>query len=460
MRSWLFAALLFVGCVPSREALFDPVRAAVEQRTGIAPDWRGGRTPEVRRRVGALLAQPLTADSAAIIAVLNSPALQAEYEELGKSGARYRAARTLPNPEVDLELRFPTHAVHPTEFELAALQGLTGLLAMLPRARATDAELRATRRRAAALTIELWAKARLTFYRAAAAEQRLGLRKTIAEAAAAALALARALHESGGITDVDLLRERLFDENARLAVLRAEADRASAREQVNAVLGLHGDETAWTLAARLPDPPDAPPEVGNLEREAVESSLDLDALRWRLEAAGARVGVARIESFPNVSAGVSAIHEAEWRIGPALRIALPLFDWGQGKRALAWARVYKLQGRYAAFALQLRAAARAAQARIAAAHTRVIRMEKQVLPLREQLAEQSLRQYNAMNLSPFELLMVRREAVEAEEEFADALRDYWMARVEVEQLRAGAMPGGASAGAAGDEGETRGPGEE
>src|SRR5262249_55243993 len=158
------------------------------------------------------------------IAVLSSAALQAQYEELAAGGAKYGAARALPNPEVQLQLLFPTHAAHSTEIELLAVESITGLLAMVPRAHATDAELRAARRRATALTVELWAEARLAFYRAVAADQALALRRTVAESGAAAAELARALYKSGGIAELDLTRELLFEESAALAVTTAEAD--------------------------------------------------------------------------------------------------------------------------------------------------------------------------------------------------------------------------------------------
>jgi hypothetical protein len=36
---------------------------------------------------------------------------------------------------------------------------------------------------------------------------------------------------------------------------------------------------------------------------------------------------------------------------------------------------------------------------------------------------------------------VRREQFEAEERYVIALRDYWVAQTEVDQLRAGSLPG-------------------
>jgi outer membrane protein TolC len=302
------------------------------------------------------------------------------------------------------------------------------------------------------MTIDVASRARVAFYQAAAAEQLRSLRRSIAEAAAASAALAHSLHEAGNLTDFDLAREAVFDEESRLDARHAETGATSARERLNAVLGLHGEETGWRLVATLDDAPAGQPEVADLEREAVAASLELEATRWSIEAAGQRIGAARLESWlPDLGIGVSAKQETEWGVGPVVTLSIPIFDWGQGKRAAAWAGLRVAQHEYTDVAVKLRAAARAARERVAAAHERATRIQSVVMPLRERLLDEALLQYNAMNLSPFELLILRREHIEAEERYIDALLDYWVARTEVEQLRAGSLPRGETRNPQGEE---------
>jgi len=430
------------ACAPSRSYLFDPVAASVRERTGIRPEWRSGwrRSPAVDKRIGEVVASPLTADGAASIAVLNSSELQAAYEELGVAGGRLAAARLPENPQVEAQLRFPLDGGS-TQIEVSAVQSVTSLLAILPRTNGADAELRSARRRAVALTVDTASRARVGFFAAAAAEQTLSIRRTIAEAAAASAELARRLHDAGNITDLDFTRETVFEEEARLAAGAAEAESVAARERLNAILGLHGEETAWRIEGRLPRPPESLADVDDLEKRAIAASLDLEALRRRIEAAGQAIGVARLESFvPDLGIGVSAKREDDWGVGPMVTLSVPIFDWGQGARATAWARLRRLQHQYTAVAVDVRAAARAAGTRLVAAHRRAVRIGTSVLPLRERLLDEALRQYNAMNLSPFDLLIVRREHIQAEERYIQALRDYWVAQTEVDELRAGALP--------------------
>lgn len=445
MRALLPLALLATACAPSRASLYEPVRASVTERTGIEPHWRGDwrRPAPVDKRVREVLAAPLTADGAALVAVLNSSDLQAVYEDLATAGAAVTTSRAAFSPELEAQLRFPLEGHGNPQIELSAIQDVTALLAMIPRSRAADADLRATRREVVGRTVDLAARARIALYDAAAASARLALRRGIADTATAAAELARKLHEAGNITDLDLLRETLFEEESLVALRGAEADDAAAREALNAVLGLSGDETGWKLADRVLEAPVPRDDGRDLEREAVAASLDLEALRWRLEAAGGRVAVARLESFlPHLGAGVSVARESDesWHAGPAVRLALPLFDWGQGRRAAAWADVRRLQHRYTAAAIDVRASARATRQRLLAAEEQLARIREKLLPLRERLIDESVKQYNAMNLGPFELLIIRREQIEIENRHIDAMRDAWIARTAAWQLRAGSRP--------------------
>jgi len=437
------------ACGPSRADLFDPVSHAVREATGIAPEWRFEENRPAATTKGSalhgLLAQPLTAASAAAIAVLNNPELQASYAELAAAGGALSAARSVSDPELEAELTFPLDGGDDPRVELSALQDLTQLIAMIPAGRAADAGLRAARKRAILRTLELAARARVAFYRAVAAEQRAGQRRVIAEAAGASAEFARGLHAAGNVTEFDRLRETVFEEEAQVALAEAQLEATSSREALGSVLGFSGEDPTWTLASELPAAPEHPSGLPELERDALAASLELQALRAEIEGAGANIGLARMQSWlPHLAAGVAVKHEEGWTLGPAVALSLPLFDWGQGKRGTAHARLSAVQYRYAAAEIATRAAARAAAARAVAAHERVTRIQTKILPLRRQLLAQAMRRYNAMTLDVFQLLILRREQASSEERYIDALRDYFIAQSDVDQLRAGALPGQAA----------------
>jgi outer membrane protein, heavy metal efflux system len=436
------------GCAPSRAQLFDPVGGAIHARVGASPVWERGarRSPAVERRIGEILAEPLTADSAAELAVLGSPVLQARFEELAIAGAALTTATLPPRPQLQLQYRFAVDEGE-QQVELSLVQDVTELLALVHGGRAAGAELRAARQRAVAAAIDLGARARGAFYGVVVAERRLALRRGAHEAAAAAAELARGLRASGHIIELSLTRELVLEQEASLGVRQGEAELEVARARLLAILGIE-DGTPFRVASQLPALPEEAPELADLDEASIAASLHLRAVRWQIVAAGQQVGAARLRGLlPGVLVGVSAKREDGWGVGPIVGLSVPLWNRGQGTRVRAWAELRRLQHEHAALTLQVRAAAQAARARLESAHDRAATLRDHVVPLRERLLQEALLQYNAMNLSPFELLVIRRGMFEAEERLLDATRDFWLAQTQVETLRAGSFSraGGAEA---------------
>jgi outer membrane protein, heavy metal efflux system len=208
-------------------------------------------------------------------------------------------------------------------------------------------------------------------------------------------------------------------------------------------MGVSGNATKWTIAERLADVPDQAPALDALEQTAVGASLDLEAAKQDAEAAAGRVGVARVRSWlPELGVGASASRDDHgWSAGPAISLGLPIFNQGQGPRAKANAELRRAQNEHAATAVELRARARATRQRVLEAHAEARHLREVVLPLRQKIVDETLKHYNAMNASPFELLVARRELVDAGRQYIDALRRYWRADADARALARGAMIG-------------------
>ena len=109
---WTRGAALAIGlslctaCISS-DAGYADVRALTSERLGKDVRWheRESSAP-VRERTRQLLSEPLSADAAVQVALLNNQALQASFEELGIARSRVIAALRLPNPTVDAALRY------------------------------------------------------------------------------------------------------------------------------------------------------------------------------------------------------------------------------------------------------------------------------------------------------------------------------------------------------------------
>ena len=62
-----------------------------------------------------------------------------------------------------------------------------------------------------------------------------------------------------------------------------------------------------------------------------------------------------------------------------------------------------------------------------------------VLPLRQQIVDETLKHYNAMDADPFALILARRELVEGAHQYLDSLRRYWNAMTVVTALSRGVV---------------------
>ena len=179
-----------------------------------------------------------------------------------------------------------------------------------------------------------------------------------------------------------------------------------------------------------------------MERTAIRSSLAIAANQARIDAAVQAVGAARVGSVPALSAGVHVARDPgedadDWHWGPSVGLALPLFDWGQGRRRRAHADWRQRERGLAVAAAQVRANARMTSVAEGEAAAAVLRLRDRVLPLYEQLMAERVLGYNAMEVSPLELLLLRQRELDARVRLAEARGAYWLARAEREQLIAG-----------------------
>ena len=76
------------------------------------------------------------------------------------------------------------------------------------------------------------------------------------------------------------------------------------------------------------------------------------------------------------------------------------------------------------------------------ANTSNVRPQTSLIPAAADLVRHSQLEYNAMLIGVFDLLRARQEQVEAGGSYIEALRDYWVARVELERAIGGELPPG------------------
>lgn len=439
---WCLPIALAVACVP-QNAGYEDVRTIIAT-TGHEVRWSHVDARDTTKDVQAILSEALTADGAVKLALLNNAELQAMFEELGIARGELIRALRLPNPTAEGGLQYAEG--ESPNIELSISQDLSELILLPLRSNAAEAEFAAAQLDVAGRVMDLILEVRKGFYEYIADQQILELRKTVLEALRASALAAEQIHGAGNMSDLDLASQQVLYEEARVSFSSAETALGTSRERLNALLGLWGSDTSWQATGRLPDPVEESME--SPEARAVARSVELATLRQRFTAASERAKLARTRGLlPELKAGVAFEREGDdWSTGPIAEIELPIFYQGQGEVARAQAEMRREQQRLGATAVRVRAALRAVYVRATTARQRAQYFKDVLLPMRERIVNDTQVQFNAMNTSVFQLLIARRDQIEAGRAYVDALREYWLAKADLEQLLAGRIPGGAMAG--------------
>ncbi len=425
----LLAAAGAFACAGEAEGL-GSVRSSAEARL-----QRRGDAPPRSAAAEQLLKEPLTAESATRIALVNNRRVQAAYAELGIAHAAVEHALRVPNPELEAAFRF---GKGDPDIELFAMLGLSDLIFMPLRSDAAHAELSATRTEVVGFIVALAFDVRSAFYEYQAALQSLEPARTVLHATEASADAAGRLHDAGNLTDLDLANQRAFAEEARVAARRADTTAADARAHLSGLLGV-SDASGWSAAGRLADPPREELPLESLEYRSVTQSLDLKATQEHDSAARQRANAESVARWvPGLKAGVSARREGEWMVGPAVGVEVPLFYQNRGLVDAARAEALKQRALLNATATDLRNRVHAAVGRLIAARENALRYRDILLPLRKRVLDETELHYNAMSVGVFQLLTAKREQIETARTYVELLREYWEARNEVERLWAGA----------------------
>jgi cobalt-zinc-cadmium efflux system outer membrane protein len=444
--AWLIVGLwFFSGCTSiALNAGFDDVRATVEERSRVQILWNNGTDldQQASERLSSLLKGKLTADEAVQIALLNNRDLQALYSELGIAQADLVQAGLLSNPIFDASVMFPVSGGGRPDLELSAAMNFLNIFYIPLRKRVAAARFEDVKTRVAGSVLDFAGRVRSAFYRYQAAEQILELRQAIVQALDASFEIARRLSAAGNITDLDLARERAQFEASKLALRSAEVTVRQNREELNILMGLWGKQTQWQSDQRLPDIPEQPVQTEDLERLALEKSLDLLNARQRIMLAGNQLGFNRWTALlPELHTGpLGEREEGSWELGPTLEFPIPLFDQGQARIGRAIAELRRSQQEYYALAVRIRSTARALQDRLEGSRDRALYYRDILLPLRERIVNEAQLQYNAMQLGPFVLLNAREQQIETAGAYIEELREYWLARGDIGQIVAGRLP--------------------
>lgn len=435
----LLSAALLSGCATfSGDAGLGAVSELTRARTGQA---LAANSPAVEAGVAELLKQPLTPDSAVRIALLNNRGLQADLAELGVAEADLVQAGRMRNPGFSFgRMRNGGE----TEIDRSVMFDIVGLLTIPMRSAIETSRFEQAKLQAASQAVQLAGDTRKAYFDAVAAAQTVRYMEQVATAAEAGAELAKNMTRAGNWSKLDQAREQVFYAEATTQLARAGHAATAAREQLTRLLGLWGEQAAFTLAERLPDLPAAPREMADSESLAMAQRLDVQMARRDAQATASALGLSKASGFVNVfDAGYAnkSVSGQPRQNGYAISLELPIFDWGGARNTRAQATYMQALHRTADTAIRARSEVREAYSAYRSNYDIARHYRDEVVPLRKKISDEVLLRYNGMLASVFELLSDAREQVGSVNGAIEAQRDFWIAET---ALQAAINGGGAS----------------
>ena len=464
LRVFWFGTLLGTAVAVAGCAAFSPDAGMSAVNDVVAPALRDDAVKlgtdqdaaAARARTQQLLKQPLSAEVAVRIALLNNRGLQAAYNELGIAEAVMVQASLPPSPTLSL-----SHISTPVEVDIEAkvVADILALATLPTRAEIAADRFRQAQLRAADETLRVAMEVRRSYYRALAARQIITSLNEAVSAADTAAKLAKELGQTGAMNKLDQARDEAFHADLLIRLAAARNNEATERQRLIRAMGLSDDNSGFRLPRMLPSLPRRPRNPVAVETEALRRRVDLQIARIELDALAKSYGLTKTTRFINLLevAGISRTQReasgAEGTGGGAeVAFQIPIFDFGEARLRQAGESYMQAVNRLAEQTVNVRSQAREAYRRYRSSYDIAAQYRSRILPLRKTIADETMLRYGAMQIDVFALLTEAQRRINANIAAIEAQRDFWLATTNLDAAIVGggearSQPIGSAAGA-------------
>jgi cobalt-zinc-cadmium efflux system outer membrane protein len=408
--------------------------------TGLLQDRKAVTVRQGDEALAKMMAKPMTLDGAVQMAIVKSPHLALIYGQLGLDQADVLEAIEIANPRLGLSSLRASGGKTEAQSLTLPIADLILLPARLTLAK--QARARARYQLASAL-LDVQLDVEAAWYQAVAAEQSAQMRIAVASALKTSADLAERYFNAGNITELDLNREQAAASQASIAAQQAAVSAKAARANLDNLIGLRPTVHLWTLSSALPLPTENDDRVGELQSLALTHNLSLIAAEQDLSIWDQVTATRQaIQWLGDTALGLERERDRDGvrASGPSLDLELPIFNQGQAKTARLRAKRDLAKAQSAQIRLNLghQIVARADELQ---RRRQVVALHSQdLIPQRQTIVARSQEQQNYMLLGIFGLIEAKTREYEAYEGYIEAVRDYWLARVELTRLVGTRLP--------------------
>ncbi|QBB70733.1 hypothetical protein ELE36_10365 [Pseudolysobacter antarcticus] len=446
LRPALMLALagVLAGCAtyPAQRGL-DETHKLIADRGGAIPPSVGPRDcADQATELAPLVSDPLTPDSAVRIALMCNAELAAEYARLGIARADTFQAARLANPTLTAAALDSSARGGAPQLELGLVQNFTNLLLRGPRTRQAEGEFLRTQQQLANSVLGLAANTKADYYALVGAQQIATVRHAIADALQTSADVAQRFHDAGNLSARGLAEYQAAAGQGLVDARIADRDVAAARVALMLQLGLPA-KTAWSVPDRLSLPVTEEDGAEALQTRADQNRLDLAAARQLVVLLTDSEKVTReFRWLGDFSVGVSYERDPDRSrlLGPSLSIQLPIFDQGQGPAARASALKDWGATEQRRLTQAVSGGVELAGRRVDNARQRAEDYRTKIIPQRQTVVARTQEEQNFMLVGVFELFAAKRAEFDAYQGYLEALRDYWVARADLEHAVGASLP--------------------
>jgi len=437
-----FAGLaLLSGCASaSTKGSLKQINSLVKDQTGVS-DFNQFSEADTQRETQSILQEPLTVDSAVRIAVLNNPSVKAAMSGLGISQADMIQAGLLHNPKLSGFIRKSNEEDSKTNTEFEVKGDVMDLLFWPLRKRLANTQFKQAQYELAKNIVDFIEKVRIGFYTWQANSHMLSMRQEHFKAEETVLELADRQKQAGNINDLDMEQQKGIYYQAKVDLQRSKLEANVTAQQLRNFLGLTNSELEWLSQENLPDLPSEEFSLIDLEEKAIANRIDLAMKKQEIKVFEQSLTMARLGVIPSIEGGFNWEKESngEKLKGPAFEAQVPVFDRKQADRLRSQSQIEAGKKQLEAMEAQIRLEVRLAYQQLTSDRA-MTETYQEAIPVRQEILKQTLYHYNYMLKGVYDLLRAKQEEINTQRDYIMALRDYWIARSELEHAIGVTLP--------------------
>lgn len=334
----------------------------------------------------------LTWSDAVRRAAMTDPSIQAALARVRIAYADAQQARLLPNPVLNLALRWPEGGGSPI-VEASLAQDIISILQQPRKSSAADNRLWQAAADAVTIALDTIAEVQERYATVQALDALMPVLEQRRELLAKLVDIAKARLDAGEGTreDVAVLDAQRVELEVEIAT--TELDRRDERLRLARLIGEPSSAAVWPL-----EPWSAPKTRQGTEPAWIEVALahrpEVQAVAWELAALGDDLALTKLLPFEGASAGVSAEDDDGWSVGPDVAVPIPIFDMGQARAARVTAEQIEARHRLTLAKRSVVEEVRRAYESLSQTEANWNRVRTELIPIQEQrraLAEMAFR---------------------------------------------------------------------